>query len=439
MCRFLIVPLILLPFFLSAQSTQHVFSSVEVEKCGTDEVHTRAMEDPEYSRDYMKVLKFNQNSHKNIQRTAPDPIIVPVIVHVIHEGEDYGVGSHLTEEFVKETVTNLAENFAGVFSDLSDANTQIDFCIAGLSPSGDDIDGIRYYDWGDLGLGDIDNVYNTHLSMYSALSYASFNYCNIYVVPWSGNPLGFAYTPPAPYGVYVRTNAFGFTSSTNFGLNRTLVHEMGHYLGLYHIFNINASCDSVDEEVNCLQQGDYVCDTPPTLVNWSCNNPTCPELNPLLDNYMDYYADPCCTRFTSGQSDRMHGMLVYRPSLITDGSVCDVEDTCPYDFDGDGIVGVSDLNVFLSNYGTNGVGVDELMTFLEYYGMDCTTGSIIDMPKPQPIIEKSISEVIKTYIIGIDGRVISDVSRISPGLYIIKTEWSNGFITTKKIFYQNEK
>ena len=154
---------------------------------------------------------------------------------------------------------------------------------------------------------------------------------------------------------------------------------------------------------------------------------------------MDYYADPCCTRFTSGQSDRMHGMLVYRPSLITDGSVCDVEDTCPYDFDGDGIVGVSDLNVFLSNYGTNGVGVDELMTFLEYYGMDCTTGSIIDMPKPQPIIEKSISEVIKTYIIGIDGRVISDVSRISPGLYIIKTEWSNGFITTKKIFYQNEK
>ena len=358
------------------------------EKCGTDELHKRAMENPEYSRNYLGVLKASQNLHKNPRKSINTPIIVPVIVHVIHEGEAYGVGAHLTEAFVEETIANLTENFAGVFSDLSDANTQISFCIAGLSPTGVAIDGIRYYDWGNLGLGDIDGVYGNHLSMYSALSYASFNYCNIYVVPWSGNPLGFAYTPPAPFGVWVRTSAFGFTSSTSFGLNKTLVHEMGHYLGLYHIFGNNGSCVSVADEDNCLQQGDYVCDTPPTVVNWSCNNPTCPELNPLLDNYMDYYADPCCTRFTPGQADRMHGMLDYRPSLIIDGSVCDVENDCPWDLNGDGIVGVADLNLFLSGYGSSGVGVDELMTFLLHYGTNCADGEIIKYPPRKTTTKK---------------------------------------------------
>jgi len=410
------------------------------EKCGASRAHDEAMKNPEYSRSYLEVLQASHPSHRVDQRSANEPAIVPVIVHVVYEGEDYGVGSHLAEDFVEEAIANLTENYAGAFTDSLNANTQISFCIASLSPEGAAIDGIRYYNWGDLDLGDIDDLpdFNNPISLYSAISYESDKYCNIYVVPWSGNPLGFAYTSPSPYGVYMKTSNFGFTSSNNYGLNKTLAHEMGHYLGLMHVFTSNSSCESVVNEGNCETWGDKVCDTPPTPVNWSCNSPTCPDIAPLLDNYMDYYTDPCCTRFTEGQADRMHYMLPFRPSLITDGSVCGEVNGCPWDINEDGIVGVADLIYFLNNYGLNGVGTEELIDFLEHYGMDCTTGDFINLPKNELEyhIAKSGGEIVRSYIVDMNGKEIANNTGISPGIYIIKTEWSNGFITTKKLFYE---
>ena len=55
-------------------------------------------------------------------------------------------------EFIQEAFDNLNDNFAGEFSDVPTANTQINFCIANASTDGEPIEGIRYYDWDNLNI-----------------------------------------------------------------------------------------------------------------------------------------------------------------------------------------------------------------------------------------------------------------------------------------------
>ncbi|KAG5978986.1 hypothetical protein E4U55_005685 [Claviceps digitariae] len=83
-------------------------------------------------------------------------------------------------------------------------------------------------------------------------------------------------------------------------MGKTVTHETGHWLGLFHTF-----------EGGCTNPGDLIADTPasdsPTK-GCPVNRDSCPKMAGLdpIHNYMDYSDDSCYEGFTKGQILRMH-------------------------------------------------------------------------------------------------------------------------------------
>ncbi|KAI4169197.1 MAG: hypothetical protein LQ343_005859 [Gyalolechia ehrenbergii] len=97
-------------------------------------------------------------------------------------------------------------------------------------------------------------------------------------------------------------------SAAPFNLGGTAAHEVGHWFGLFHVFQGSA----------CSGSGDSVSDTPLQQTPTSgcpSSKDSCPNATGLDDihNYMDYSDDSCYTRFTAGQTSRMVQMYnMYR-------------------------------------------------------------------------------------------------------------------------------
>jgi Pregnancy-associated plasma protein-A/Secretion system C-terminal sorting domain len=105
-------------------------------------------------------------------------------------------------------------------------------------------------------------------------------------------------------GVVIDFDAFGFINSGNgYGLGKTAVHEVGHWLGLKHLWG--------DE--NCGDDG--VTDTPkqasytigcPSSIRITCGNGPHGD---MYMNYMDFTSDACMNLFTKGQKARIHTLF----------------------------------------------------------------------------------------------------------------------------------
>jgi len=126
------------------------------------------------------------------------------------------------------------------------------------------------------------------------------SYLNIWVGTIDLN--GYSSSPGDPAnkdGIVISNTAFGITNSGNYGKGRTAVHEVGHWLGLRHLWG----------DANCGDDG--IADTPkqqtftsgcPSSVRVSCGN------GPYGDMYMDYMDftnDDCLVMFTEGQKQKM--------------------------------------------------------------------------------------------------------------------------------------
>jgi Pregnancy-associated plasma protein-A/Secretion system C-terminal sorting domain len=104
---------------------------------------------------------------------------------------------------------------------------------------------------------------------------------------------------------------------------RTLVHEVGHYLGLRHIWGdgslLGSSCngeDGIADTPKASSQSKFDCDKTKN----SCPD-TPNDLPDMIENYMDYSEESCMNMFTKGQVGMIRSVLEGPRKLLIEKSL----------------------------------------------------------------------------------------------------------------------
>ena len=301
------------------------FNLVAQEQCGFDQVYNE-------QGYFVKPFGFTQQ----IDLDTAEVLIIPLVVHIIHLGEEVGEGTNISNEQIQSAIVALNDDFrkvGGTNGDGLGVDTKIEFCLASRDPNNTPTDGIIRTDGrviegyeemgvksGNIGVGADES------DLKDLVAWPREDYLNIFVVSeiddndGGGGTQGFAYFPfdDVRYGTVILYNAFGTVGNLKSytDLNRVLTHEIGHCFKLYHTFYNTSSTSQCLNETNCVTQGDQVCDTPSTTSNSSCSGAVnCPDAQ--IENYMDYTDETCRNTFTEGQALRMRDAIEFElPSLL---------------------------------------------------------------------------------------------------------------------------
>lgn len=314
--------------------------------CGTYEYESYlGTKFPGFSEALHQTRASSQNASQRLFKASNDTVYrIPVVFHIVWNTNQQNIHDSLIYSQLK--VLNEAYRHShsdtgkvrSVFKPVA-GDTKIEFYLATKDPNGNSTNGINRFKTNRADFGEVGNLFAEGVKTSSGQGVEAWNtekYLNIWVCKFTFNGSiivaayafpptnakfwsGSSFTTDNLQGVVVNYQYIGVKNPNDFSASslreKTLPHEVGHFLGLRHIW--------ADKRNTCVGEDDGFADTPlsnsaTTIVNFNKN--TCKETTndrpDMIENYMDYTPYPNTIMFTKQQGDLMrYNLLNLRSEL----------------------------------------------------------------------------------------------------------------------------